>query len=44
MTEEDKNQPIIAEDAPFIVKVKLLSSEVYEIATQKDVGIDLSRF
>lgn len=42
MTEEqvDKDQPMIIEEAPFIVKVKLLSNEVYEITTKPDVKLE----
>lgn len=39
MTEQgnEKDQPMIIEEGPFMVKVKLLSSEVYEFQTSPDV-------
>ena len=46
MTEEaaNKDQPVIVEDTPFVVKVKLLSNEVFEIKTNADVSMEQSRF
>jgi len=33
----ESSQPIITEDQPFTVKVKLLSNETFEIQTRPDV-------